>query len=537
MVALLPTVLRPPQQPPTQSAELSPDAPPDEAKESIIAALKRAQSVTAGATPVDGPPEELPAVAPIVRKPGRGRCSRGTPPRQVPSLYATACAPAFTGDNGGATSFGVTRDTVNITVSLLDTDSSAEGPVDPEQEGETVTRRTLRGWQEYFNRNFEFSGRRLRFFINHQSFGQSPAEGAAAAQQAKHEFKSFGLIDGLITNYGMQLESIRLGMVTMIGFNSAQFYRDHDPYAFGWLPDTDKTIAATVELICKQFAGRPPFFNKKKDASFDYSAPRKFGVIYYEDGVHTTERQTMKDSLARQCGLKDLPEATYNLSDNIGSAASGVMTRMRANGVTTVVYMGEHFSPAIFGAEAEAQGYHPEWIHAGTGGVDTNSAAHDNGAQWAHVVGISYLEIERPRQYGEDLRQYNDVDPDRDPDRGLSYVHSQLFMLANGIQGAGPRLTPESFRDGLFKKMPSRAPDPVWSMGGGFGPNDYTYPDWFALQWWDPEAVAPSEENEIGAYRYLLDGERFQVGQIPTEPLGWQTEGITTPADPRPPDD
>ena len=48
VIAVLPTVLRPPQQQPHQSAELSPDAPPDKDQQSIISSLGRGQSATAG---------------------------------------------------------------------------------------------------------------------------------------------------------------------------------------------------------------------------------------------------------------------------------------------------------------------------------------------------------------------------------------------------------------------------------------------------------------------------------------------------------
>src|SRR4051794_7182837 len=51
VVAILPSVLRPPATPPTESAELSPDAPPDEKQEAIVSGFSRASSGTAGSNP------------------------------------------------------------------------------------------------------------------------------------------------------------------------------------------------------------------------------------------------------------------------------------------------------------------------------------------------------------------------------------------------------------------------------------------------------------------------------------------------------
>src|SRR5438874_246059 len=47
VIFLLPTILRPPSQRPPQTAELSPDAPPN-ADQSIVATFNRGQSATAG---------------------------------------------------------------------------------------------------------------------------------------------------------------------------------------------------------------------------------------------------------------------------------------------------------------------------------------------------------------------------------------------------------------------------------------------------------------------------------------------------------
>src|SRR5207237_1052723 len=123
VLLLLPTVLRPPQQQSNQTAELSPDAPPDK-EESIIASFKAPSSATAGAGNGVGASSEGVggdgagaggggggagglAPAPV------GCHGWGNPPRQTESLYSAPCAPPCP-TNGGATSKNVSATEVRI---------------------------------------------------------------------------------------------------------------------------------------------------------------------------------------------------------------------------------------------------------------------------------------------------------------------------------------------------------------------------------------------------------------------------------------
>jgi hypothetical protein len=117
IAGLLPTALRPPQPPPPTSAEFSPDAPPDEDHEVILSVLSRGTTTTAGSGEEVGVGEGPGAVMQEVVElaPRRGLCF-GDPPRQAESIYAPACAPAWTGQNPGATWQGVTGDEVRIAV-------------------------------------------------------------------------------------------------------------------------------------------------------------------------------------------------------------------------------------------------------------------------------------------------------------------------------------------------------------------------------------------------------------------------------------
>src|SRR5207244_2951248 len=56
----------------------------------------------------------------------RSGATCGGPARQVPwSKYAPVCTPKFTGNNGGATSHGVTGDTITVTYRISNSGESA----------------------------------------------------------------------------------------------------------------------------------------------------------------------------------------------------------------------------------------------------------------------------------------------------------------------------------------------------------------------------------------------------------------------------
>src|SRR4051812_302699 len=129
IVALLPSALRPPAPQTNQTAQLSPDAPPDSKTDSLIASLNRASSGTAGAGTGTGAPDQAgngagptgegptpPTTVPPPPPPQTKACPHGfgNPPRQTESPYSAPCALPFEGDNGGATYKNVTSGQVKV---------------------------------------------------------------------------------------------------------------------------------------------------------------------------------------------------------------------------------------------------------------------------------------------------------------------------------------------------------------------------------------------------------------------------------------
>ena len=536
-VVLLPTALRPPPDQQNSTASFSPDAPPDDPPEMLLQSLKQAQSSTAGAAEVaataieEAPPPPPPP--PPRRLATRGRCF-GTPPRQTESLYSALCIPAWTGaDNGGKTAPGVYPNEIRLAIAVGLSSSTPEGRLAREFDSDDRDgEHDLKVWQTYFNERFEFYGRYLQFYVLKVS-STDEDQMRAAVQRAKREWDVFAMTGtGGLAAAAVE-ENVRQQIIDYGSINNPwDWYNAAFPYASSFWMDSDQALRLQTELACKHYVGKPPDLNERQDPLFDYSAPRVWGAILYQDPTRTGAADLYRSLLAR-CGgtIKEVQE--YNLSTNQQGLA-GIMGKMKAAGVTSLLLGVDGIAPAVFTAEAERIRYYPEYFHAGTGGIDGNGAGRlmeDN--QVRHMVGIGPGEIARPDADKDWYRAYKEIDPDGDPD---STNFRSLQQLAGGFQMAGPNLTPVTFWDGLFKQ-PFRSPDPVWAMGGGYrqrvdflSARDLTYVDFATLVWFDQSGKDPNSSLS-GAWCHVYGGRRFEVGQIPTEPIPWRDtkQCITSP--------
>lgn len=517
VIFLVPTALRPPPSQPPTSAELNPDVPPEDS-EILLAELARAKSATAGTGPSQ---QVVPGVEglPIPAKPRRGKCY-GNPPRQTESLYSPPCAAAWVGDNGGKTAKGVSATEVRIGV-MRDGSTAYEGPVDraPADEVDGVLR-TWQAYERYFNEKFELYGRRVRLFIASTATGRS---GNAKNAVIKLD-DNYDLFAVITLDAAASIEATRRKIILMGGYNNnVKFHAANAPFSYSFTVDGSTLVNLTSEYICKQFWGKPVSF--AGDPTFN-GQPRKYGIIQYNDPAYFGYAEDFEADFKRRCGGVVAERLFYNGSDLLDDGLQ-IMTKFKAAGITSIIWMGEYIGLAVGTAQGTGQSYFPEWMGAGGGGTDINAAAQlSDKAQMRNMVGITSLEMAMPKPWKDYYRAYKEVDPDGIPDTGPRF--SELLQLVGGIQQAGPKLTPQTFQEGMFRRWPKRPPEPVWTIGGGYGAGDYTYPDYVAIEWFDNAAIDPDTGNP-GAWRHVLGGKRFTHEEVPAEPLPFFKEGISEP--------
>lgn len=524
LIALVvPTALRPPAPPSSSSAEFDPNEPPDETQDAIISNLSRPTSQTAG-----GPASD--AVPGVQGPTGLAAAPRfcpggfGSPPRQVESLYSAPCSPAWTGDNGGATWRGVTRSEIRLAVVYRGGDTGlVEGPVSDEPTpNESAPNRTLRVYQRYFNQRFQTYGRTLRLYA--VAISTNVDNQRAGAVRAAEEHKAFGSVGIGAASVPYMEEAVRRKLVAFGGVHfSNRWISKHAPYVYDWETDSSAMLRLTAEYACKKLARKPAAYSG--DPLFQ-ETQRRFGFLYYsERPIYDTLGDELSEFLSTMCGEKLAESIYYGLREDAEQLATAI-TRFKAAGVTSIILFSEGISPIALTNAATQQGWFPEWILPGaTTTVSNDTARQYNPAQWRSAFGLSFYELPREPEQTDTWRAYHSIDPDNDPHEATAEGFYPLLQYVNGIQLAGPRLTPESFAAGLFA-LPRRAPDPVWSLGGGYRPGDYTYSDYASELWWDPSATDPIS-GQPGAYRYTRGGARFTHGEVPREePLVFK-EGTT----------
>ena len=525
-VLLLPTALRPPPDQQNTSSAFSPDAPPDDTPaESFLASIRRASSSTAGGAPGERV-EVIEVLAPEERRAARGRCY-GDPPRQTESLYSALCVPAWTGDdNGGATWQGVTKDEIRLATFVGLGDEVQEGRLEREfQPDDAGVIRDLKVWQKYFNDRFELYGRYLQFYVIQMSSTDEDL-GRAAVADADDNYKVFGAIgEGALPSAAATAEAIRREIVTWaIGQNPVSFYRDGHPYVYSFTMDSWQPRTMVGELACNQFVGKPPgLLNEEQDPLFDYNAPRVWGLLIYQDEIRFGAADFVQREFAK-CGAEFEYTHEFNLTDN-QQAIADAMAKFKAEGVTTMVLGVDGLSPAAFSNNAERIAYYPEYIsYTGLGTNEAGRLMQDNQAN--HALALYENEMARADEDKDWFRAYKEVDPSGEPEPEF---FRDLQQLSGAIQHAGPKLTPSTFWQGL-RTQPYRAPDPPWSIGGGYRDpdpkspvhslGDYTYEDYVSLSWYDNAADDP-ESTSSGAWCHMFLGKRFRVGEMPTS-LPWR---------------
>jgi hypothetical protein len=270
--------------------------------------------------------------------------------------------------------------------------------------------------------------------------------------------------------------------------------------------------------------------------------PRVFGLLYPDTW---TDLHAFNDEFAKS-GAKLAVAESYAYDSSQYAAyqerARTVVSKMKAAGVTTVLDAGGLVFDPITTKEATSQQWFPEWVIAGTGGQDLDIVGRlDDQTQWRNAFGVASLAVggDKPVPMNQLYDWY--WGPGR-ANRSLAF--DATTVLFSGIHGAGPRLTPQTFRDGLFDFPVSGGAASGGFMGTqvsfgrhGFFPwDDYNQGDDFAEVYWDPsahgkdaltcEATGGVCVEGVGKYRYLNGGKRYAPSQWPTgEPAFFETDG------------
>ncbi len=452
----------------------------------------------------------------------------GNPPRQIEDPQSPPCVPYWEGKNGGATSKGVSSD--EIRVAVLD---------DPGFEfNQNIPAAEL--YAEFFNRRFEFYGRKIRIMPAKEVVGSGSAATdwrttAARVDEELDVFASLSPDEETLQDRNAEAspyydELARRGIVSVDSSPSyrseQQSYSNKAPYQWGYGPSLDERLENAAEFACKVLVGRRAAYGGPEGQS----STRKFGIVVSSGYTARPDESPLKDGLSG-CGAKPL---ITEYKDSTGGDVE--IRRMKSEGVTTVACVCNWSAHYQMLHMADQEQYFPEWFITGGSGQATDWWPRVGGlwskAQSAHLFGVTGLNKTQRLPDQPFYWAAREVEPGR-ADNGYAagvcefeclhqMIYRQLLVIASGIQTAGPRLTPKSFEEGLLKTRfpnPDCGAPPYYQACVGFKAGDRTMVSDLAMIWWSEsdESYTPTDPDGqgLGTFCYIRQGERYSRGRWP----------------------
>ena len=509
-----------------------------------------------GGTGVGAPPPPAPAesVAPSSTK----HCV-GSPPRQTEDPLSPPCVSTYQGANGGATyKRGVSGSEVRILYYIacnggsdLASDGVESPPCatlydlkSPAVAGEPVMLRSLRRYQAYFNDRYETYGRRVHFYAywsSEASDGSAPP--ALRRQDAADNLSRVDPFAVMAIDYDAQgdlrpyLDAMAQAGTMVFGTlydEPESYYQQSAPLIWSYPPALEQAAQQFSSFVCGSvlnhtvsFGGDPAELNQA----------RKLGLVYSNDPTDpelTTFAMLVKKEI-EACGGDFLATSTFTgpgtgVSPGNQNNATAAMANFHRQGVTTVIWP-QGFDSGTPTA-AQDQGYYPEWVLAGDANIDdygamrlwpTSEASHAVDVTNGTLVGVWSQEY-----CGQAVLE---VDPNF-PQGDLIWacrLYPSLRQLFDGVQVAGPRLSPASVDQGFHAIPPHSSSDPK-APACYYDPGDYSCVKDAQAMWWDASGKPPSS-SQVGCWRSLEAGSRYVAGHWPSSDVRGRENAGADPCD------
>ncbi|MHB8342363.1 MAG: ABC transporter substrate-binding protein, partial [Mycobacteriales bacterium] len=203
------------------------------------------------------------------------------------------------------------------------------------------------------------------------------------------------------------------------------------------------------------------------------------------------------------------------------SATEALLALKQAN-VTTVMCLSHGAYCSFFMEDASQIAYEPEWVIFGTN-FDVNESQWSLVApadQTAHLYGVAPWDKLLPPAEEPAFQAQAEEGGTIPYTFDLADAYHNLSILADGIQMAGPHLTPEAFAQSLEQTQfpnPGAGTLPAYQGTIAVAGSSYTLVHDLALAWFDasaPEYDSAGATNP-GGWCYLQRGQRFAGGEWP----------------------
>jgi hypothetical protein len=456
------------------------------------------------------------------------QCDPATGRLKMPTVYAPPCVPLFSGRNGGSTWNGVSSTTINV-VEYVPPPSDLAATIQGATGTPAANLATARAYVAMLNRIAQMYGRHVDLIPYNATGSDSDAVAAAAdAVNVAQQLHAFVSIGGPLQTpaYADELAQLHvLCFACALSPVNSTVQRDA-PYLWGETPTADSLLNTAFSYVIDQLNGRDAIW--AGDPAW-HRRRRSFAVVNYVQnppvsGALTAEIK--KRLTAARVNMALGQALTYQLDlTSLTDQAVTIAAKLKAAGATTVIFAGDPIMPIYLTRTCAAIGYFPEWVITGTAFTDTTTLGrYYDPREWGHAFGISSLAVPTPIQASDAYRLYRWWYGGRavPPAKTAVLDLAPLMQLYQGIELAGPHLTPASFAEGLFRAPPAggSAVAPLEAFGGQGAPPtpSYTSPADYTFIWFDASARGTDEQGASGGglLRYVQGGRRYPEGTIPS---------------------
>jgi hypothetical protein len=452
------------------------------------------------------------------------KCAKDGKRQQDVTSSSPPCTPKFTGDNGGGTYQGVSREQVTVlryrpksnpqVDAILNTQGLAFSAADEEA--------MQQAYAKFFEKRYEFHGRKVVWETVQGTCNISPPDLPCFRNEARtlnRDKEPFAIFwPNSTTQAEFFDEWSRLGVINVGGWHfNAEFNQRLRPFHYDVFMDGTRTVQHLADYWCKKMqgknatlAGDPVLRNTK----------RKLGILTQDFPV-TRKNATDLYALVTggMCGSRaDAAEPVYTPSDIAQGqqTANVAVQRLKAEGVTTLVIISDPINPTFTTSAATRQQWYPEHLLAGSGLIDYDllGRLYDQ-SQWRNAFGPGHLAEPVPPAQTDEAKAAADV--------GVSYngagalIFAYMNQVATLIQRSGPVLNPSNAERGMLTLPPAGGWDATKNPRSyliKYGPGDYTAIEDSRHTFWDPGARS-KVDGKPGAYVAFEGGRRFPVGGWP----------------------
>jgi len=452
---------------------------------------------------------------------------------KIPYTYAAPCAKPFSGDNGGATADGVTKDAIKIVVYQADPSKDALAAATVRGSGADVSpasaRTTYQGYFDMYEKYYNFYGRKLDVVFFPGTGAPDDEVTARSDADAIADMHPFAVMSGP-NRTPVWAQELLARHVMCVGQCSLavpeKTINDGPQYLYGVGPTPEQAGLMTAKFVTTQLAGKKAVYGGDDVKN----KTRVFGVAHYDtvDGQQKQAFAALKSAF-QKANVKIAADLPFQLDLARGQEnARTIIAKLKDAGVTTVVYTGDPLTPGDLTKEATAQNYFPEWVIGSNVLVDIAlfGRTYDQ-KQWTHAFGLALTQARVNQDANPAYNVYKWFNGVKPPNNTYGVILADMAQTMNGINNAGPDLTPDTFRAAVYNApvqggtplapRTSRGKHGLWP-GIDVGGSDDT-----GLIWWNPNAHGEDEIGQVGdgLYEYVQMGKRWTLDDIPATDPGF----------------